>query len=86
MRLAGRAAIVTGAGDGIGRGIALALAREGASVAVCDVNADTVAETRRLVAETGRPVLSESLDITDHDGVRSFVERAPSRMGGSTSW
>ena len=81
MRLAGRAAIVTGAGDGIGRGIALALAPEGASVAVCDVNADTVAETGRLVAETGRPVLAESLDITDHGGVRSFVERAASRMG-----
>ncbi len=81
MRLAGRAAIVTGAGDGIGRGIALALAREGASVAVCDVNVDTVAETGRLVAETGRTVLAESLDITDHGGVRSFVETAASRMG-----
>ena len=81
MRLAEKAAIVTGAGDGIGRGIALALAREGASVAVCDVNAETVAETSRLVAEVGRPVLKESLDITDHGRVRSFVDDAASRFG-----
>ncbi len=81
MRLAERAAIVTGAGDGIGRGIALALAREGASVAVCDVNAETVAETGRLIAEVARPVLSESLDITDHGRVRSFVDDAASRFG-----
>ncbi len=81
MRLADRAAIVTGAGDGISRGIALAFAREGASVAVCDLNAETVAETGRLVARTGRSVLAESLDITDHGGVRSFVEHAASRFG-----
>ena len=81
MRLANKAAIVTGAGDGIGRGIALALAVEGASVAVCDVNAETVAETGRLIADQGRPVLSESLDITDHGRVRSFVDDAASRFG-----
>ena len=85
MRLANKAAIVTGAGDGIGRGIALALAREGAAVAVCDLNAETVAETGRLVADAGRldadrPVLAESLDITDHGRVRSFVDDAASRF------
>jgi len=81
VRLANRAAIVTGAGDGIGRGIALAFAREGASVAVCDVNAGTLAETGRLVAGTGRQFLAESLDITDHVRVRSFVDEAASRFG-----
>ncbi len=80
MRLANRAAIVTGAGDGIGRGIALALAREGAAVAVCDINTEAVAETGRLISEAGRPVLSEALDITDHVRVRSFVDDAASRF------
>ncbi len=81
MRLANKTAIVTGAGDGIGRGIALAFAREGASVAACDLNAETVAATGRLVEATGRSVLTESLDVTDQVRVRSFVEAAASRFG-----
>ena len=72
---------MTGAGDGIGRGIALALAREGAAVAVCDINAVSVAETGRLIADAGRSVLAEALNITDHDRVRSFVDDVASRFG-----
>ena len=48
MRLHARVAFVTGGASGIGRGIALALAREGARVAVADLNADGA---RRVVAE-----------------------------------
>jgi NAD(P)-dependent dehydrogenase (short-subunit alcohol dehydrogenase family) len=40
-------AVITGAGSGIGRAIALGYAREGASVATLDINADSAAETRR---------------------------------------
>ncbi|MBM3264558.1 MAG: SDR family oxidoreductase [candidate division Zixibacteria bacterium] len=81
MRLNGKVAIITGTGDGIGRGIAVRFAREGASVAVCDVNGDAVAETGRLIKTEGRPVFVETLDITDHAGVRAFVDRVVQRFG-----
>ena len=47
--LDGKVALVTGAGQGVGRGIALALAREGAAIAIVDRNAETAAETRTLI-------------------------------------
>lgn len=53
MSLNGKTAIVTGSGRGIGRGCALQLAREGARVAVWDVNADGAAETVRMIEAEG---------------------------------
>lgn len=81
MRLSGKVAIVTGAGDGIGRGIAVHFAREGAAVAVCDINRETVSETGRLIEAEGGPALVEVLDITDAARVRSFVDRVATHFG-----
>lgn len=81
MRLQDRVAIVTGAGDGIGRGIAVHFAREGADVAVCDLNSETVTETARSVEAAGRRALAETFDITDNDRVRAFVDRVAARLG-----
>lgn len=81
MRLKDKVAIVTGAGDGIGRGIAVRFAREGAGVAVCDINRDTVTETGRLIDAAGRPALVETLDITDHARVRTFVDLTAQHFG-----
>ena len=53
MRLAGKTALITGAGAGIGRATALMFAREGASVAVVDLNADTARETVGLIRAAG---------------------------------
>ena len=81
MRLSDRVAIVTGAGDGIGRGIAVHLAREGADMAICDINTATVEETSRLIAETGRRVITETIDITDHNRVKAFVDQIAEQFG-----
>ena len=81
MRLENKIAIVTGAGEGIGRGIAVYFAREGADVAVCDINAETVHETARIIEENGRQALVETIDITESDRVEAFVDHVAERFG-----
>jgi 3-oxoacyl-[acyl-carrier protein] reductase len=74
MQLKDKVAIVTGAARGIGRAIAVALARQGATVAVCDVvlgeNAD---ETVRLCAAAGGAARAYALDVTDAGRVTEVV-------------
>jgi meso-butanediol dehydrogenase / (S,S)-butanediol dehydrogenase / diacetyl reductase len=75
------AAIVTGAGRGIGRGIALRLARDGHAVAVNDVNkagAESVAE--EIMAAGGRAIAAPA-DITDRDAVFAMVGRVAEELG-----
>jgi 2-keto-3-deoxy-L-fuconate dehydrogenase len=49
MQLAGRVALITGAGSGVGQGVAELFAREGANITMLDVNASGMEETRKLV-------------------------------------
>ena len=65
MKLNHRAAFVTGGASGIGRAIALALAREGARVAVADVNADGARRTAAEIQTAGGNAVAQPLDITD---------------------
>jgi meso-butanediol dehydrogenase / (S,S)-butanediol dehydrogenase / diacetyl reductase len=81
MRLAGKVAVVTGGGSGIGRGIVLALAREGADVAIPDIqvlNAEKVAEE---VKGLGRKSLAMKTDVTSSADVRGMVERTKETFG-----
>lgn len=73
MRLAGKVAVITAAGQGIGRATALAFAREGATVLATDINESTLAS---LVAEdsTGR-IQSAVLDVTDAAAIKAFCEK-----------
>ena len=77
--LAGRRAIVTGAGNGIGRQTAIAAAREGARVGVLDV--DAVA-AERTVAEIGEAALPLVADLTDEAQVEAAVAHAAATFGG----
>jgi NAD(P)-dependent dehydrogenase (short-subunit alcohol dehydrogenase family) len=81
MRLAGKVAVVTGGGSGIGRGIVLALAREGADIAIPDIqvlNAEKVADE---VKGLGRKVAPMKTDVTSVADVKSMADRVRDIFG-----
>jgi NAD(P)-dependent dehydrogenase (short-subunit alcohol dehydrogenase family) len=78
-RLAGKVAIVTGGGEGIGRGICEVFARNGAQVAVLDRNADAGAETARELSG-----LFVEADVSDEPSVERAVERVAAELGPPT--
>ena len=79
--MTGRIALVTGGGGGIGRAIALALARDRCAVAVGDLRSDAAAAVAGAVSEAGGAALPVSLDVTDADSVRRGVTRVTSELG-----
>jgi NAD(P)-dependent dehydrogenase (short-subunit alcohol dehydrogenase family) len=80
-RQVGRVAWVTGAGRGVGRATALALAAAGARVAICARTADEVAETAALIRAAGGDVLAATVDVADEAGVEAFVARIGAEWG-----
>ncbi|MBN8925334.1 MAG: short chain dehydrogenase [Rhodospirillales bacterium 69-11] len=79
--LAGKSALITGGGGGIGRATALAFAREGARVAVADAVEDAAAQTVALVNEAGGQAMSLAGDVTDAAAVESMVKAVVSTYG-----
>jgi NAD(P)-dependent dehydrogenase (short-subunit alcohol dehydrogenase family) len=85
-RLEGKRAIVTGAGAGIGRAIALRMAEEGARVVLADVDEESA---KKVAAELEGSSLVYSADVTRAEEVEALVRRAIEEWGGldvSTSW
>ena len=78
--LTDRVAVVTGAAQGIGRATARLFARCGASVAICDREADLLAEVAADIEALGRPVLSAELDVRDSEAVDRFVDAVSARF------
>ena len=76
--LSGKVVAITGGGRGIGRAIAQALAREGALVAVGDLD---VAAAESVASELGGQALGLSLDVTDHAGFTAFLDEVESKLG-----
>src|SRR5690349_7866138 len=81
MNSHGQVAIVTGAGSGIGRATALALLREGYSVALAGRRPDALAETAALAGEAGPRALAVPTDVTDPASVRGLFERTREAFG-----
>lgn len=73
MSFAGKVAVVTGSGSGIGRAIAQRLAAEGATVAVVDVDHEAANETVRLVRQSGGRAAAFPADVSDTQAVRDTV-------------
>ena len=80
--LKGKAALVTGAGAGIGRAIAMTMAREGAAVLVVDFNADTAAATAEEIRAAGGQALAHTADVSDEARVSAMVDTAVDAFGG----
>jgi NAD(P)-dependent dehydrogenase (short-subunit alcohol dehydrogenase family) len=76
-----RVAVVTGAGSGIGRALALDLAGRGARLALSDVDPDGLAETAALVRATGADVRSDRLDVTDRRTVLAYADAIAQHFG-----
>ncbi|MEO8815388.1 MAG: SDR family NAD(P)-dependent oxidoreductase [Mycobacterium sp.] len=78
---AGKVVVVTGAGSGIGRALAMALGRAGASLAISDVDTEGLAETERQLSAIGVPVKSDRLDVTERESFIAYAEEVNKHFG-----
>ena len=76
-------AVVTGAGSGIGRALALQLADAGATLAISDTNREALTETAEIVKSKNAKVHSQVLDVADRDAVFDYAETIKSELGGA---
>ena len=79
--LANHIAAVTGAGSGIGRAIAQGYAREGAQVAVLDLNGEAASETAQQILNAGGRAMAFTLDVTDRDACRVMATKVAGEVG-----
>jgi NAD(P)-dependent dehydrogenase (short-subunit alcohol dehydrogenase family) len=79
--IAGRVALVTGGGSGIGQALALALAHQGASVAVADLWGDRAAEVVEEITRSGASGMSVECDVSDPSALAELRERVSASLG-----
>ena len=81
FQLAGKSAIVTGAGNGIGRGIAQKLAGLGANVVACDIEAESVRNTADEITLAGGVCLGLYCDVRKYEDIQKVVDTAVQKFG-----
>ena len=79
--LNGRCAVVTGAGSGMGRAIALRLAEDGAKVAIWDVNGDGAAETAQSIKDAGGEAIAITADCSDRAAIEAAARQTRETFG-----
>ena len=79
--LTGKVAVITGAGRGIGRAIALGFAKAGADIAICARSSDALDDVKKQVEAIGQACVSMPLDVSDSETVKHFCDDVVSRYG-----
>src|SRR5256712_2849797 len=82
MKLKGKSAIITGAASGIGKDIALVFAREGAKVAIADLDKAAAEATANQIRAGGGQALGVAMDVTDEKAVEDGVAAVVEAFGG----
>ncbi|MGE4481011.1 acetoin reductase [Acidocella sp.] len=82
MTLDGKTALVTGGAQGIGKGIALRLAKDGANIALVDMKADKLAAVKGEIEALGRKACVFSADVSKREEVYAAVDHAEAQLGG----
>jgi NADP-dependent 3-hydroxy acid dehydrogenase YdfG len=78
---AGKVAVVTGAGSGIGQALAIELARSGAKVAISDINTEGLAATEERLKAIGAPVKADRLDVTEREAFAVYADAVVEHFG-----
>ncbi len=78
---AGKVAVVTGAGSGIGQALAVELGRSGASVAISDVDTDGLSVTEQRLKAIGAPVKADRLDVTEREAFALYADGVKEHFG-----
>jgi len=78
---AGKVAVVTGAGSGIGQALAVELGRSGASVAISDVDTEGLAQTEEQLKTIGAPVKADRLDVTEREAFLLYADAVNEHFG-----
>src|SRR5262247_3131023 len=82
LKLKGKTALVTGGSEGIGKGIVLALAKEGVDVAICARRKEPLEATAmEISAATGRKIVPIPADLRNNDDAKNFIEQAHKALG-----
>ena len=82
MSINGKVVLVTGSGQGIGRAIALRLARDGADVAIVDFKEGATSAVAKEVESLGRKATTFTADVSKREDVYAAIDQAESRLGG----
>ena len=85
-KLDGKVAVVTGAGRGIGRSIALYLARDGADIVGCARSMDELDRLAADINEIGRRCMIARVDVSDFLNVDNFAKATVAELDGATFW
>ncbi len=79
---AGKVAVVTGAGSGIGQALAIELGRSGAKLAISDVDTEGLAATEERLKAIGAPVKADRLDVTEREAFELYADAVAEHFGG----
>jgi len=81
MILKDKVSIVTGGARGIGKAIALKLAKEGSNIAICDVNEEVLQAAKKEIESTGRQAITDKVDVTNLQDVQKFTQKVLDKFG-----